>query len=103
MVNPACREASDFNATIIEEFRANQGRVGGPLAGTPMILIHPIGATSGTQRVTPLACNPHGDGRRRPSPPMEDPPPTPTGTTTSRPAPASPSRWGPTYSPFWRR
>jgi len=63
MVNPARREASDFNANIIEEFRANQGRVGGPLAGTPMILIHHIGARSGIERVTPLACNPQGDGR----------------------------------------
>src|SRR5258706_7759810 len=103
MVNPACREASDFNATIIEEFRANQGRVGGPLAGTPMILIHHIGARSGIERVTPLACNPQGDGRRRSSPPMEDRPPTQTGTTTSRPTPGSQSKWVPRYSPFWRR
>jgi deazaflavin-dependent oxidoreductase (nitroreductase family) len=55
-------EASAFNAKIIEEFRANQGRVGGPLAGTPMILIHHVGARSGTVRVTPLACNPRPDG-----------------------------------------
>jgi len=41
----------------------NQGRVGGSLAGTPMILIHHIGARSGTERVTPLACNPQLDGR----------------------------------------
>ncbi len=63
MANPARGGASDFNANIIEEFRANQGRVGGPLAGTPMILIHHIGARSGIERVTPLACNPQGDGR----------------------------------------
>jgi deazaflavin-dependent oxidoreductase (nitroreductase family) len=55
--------SSDFNAQIIEEFRVNQGRVGGSLAGTPMILIHHIGARSGTERVTPLACNPQPDGR----------------------------------------
>jgi deazaflavin-dependent oxidoreductase (nitroreductase family) len=55
--------SSDFNAQIIEEFRVNQGRVGGSLAGTPMILIHHIGARSGTERVTPLACNPQLDGR----------------------------------------
>ena len=47
-------EASDFNTKIIEEFRANQGRVGGPWAGTTLILIHHIGARSGTERVTPL-------------------------------------------------
>ena len=55
--------ANDFNAKIIEEFRANEGRVGGPLAGTPMILIHHIGAKSGIERVTPLACSPQGNGR----------------------------------------
>jgi deazaflavin-dependent oxidoreductase (nitroreductase family) len=54
--------ASDFNAEIIEEFRANEGRVGGPLAGTPMVLIHHIGARSGIERVSPLACAPQGDG-----------------------------------------
>jgi deazaflavin-dependent oxidoreductase (nitroreductase family) len=56
-------EASDFNAKIIEEFRANEGRVGGSLAGTPMILIHHVGAKSGIERVTPLACSPRGEGR----------------------------------------
>ncbi len=56
-------EASDFNAKIIEEFRANQGRVGGPWAGTTLILIHHIGARSGTERVTPMGCSHQGDGR----------------------------------------
>jgi len=46
--------ASDYNATIIEEFRATGGHPGGDWAGTPMILIHHIGARSGTERVTPL-------------------------------------------------
>jgi deazaflavin-dependent oxidoreductase (nitroreductase family) len=63
MATSAPGGASDFNATIIAEFRANEGRVGGLLAGTPMILIHHIGARSGTERVTPLACNPQPDGR----------------------------------------
>jgi deazaflavin-dependent oxidoreductase (nitroreductase family) len=63
MADTASGEASNFNAKIIEEFRANGGRVGGPLAGTPMILIHHIGARSGAVRVTPLACNPQPDGR----------------------------------------
>jgi deazaflavin-dependent oxidoreductase (nitroreductase family) len=62
MANSVSGEASDLNAKIIEEFRANEGRVGGPLAGTPMILIHHIGAKSGIERVTPLACNPQPDG-----------------------------------------
>jgi deazaflavin-dependent oxidoreductase (nitroreductase family) len=63
MANSAPGRADDFNAKIIEEFRANEGRVGGSLAGTPMILLHHIGAKSGTERVTPLACNPQPDGR----------------------------------------
>jgi deazaflavin-dependent oxidoreductase (nitroreductase family) len=50
-------------AAIIEEFRANGGRVGGPLAGTPILLLHHIGARSGIERVTPLAYRPDGDGR----------------------------------------
>ena len=55
--------ASDYNATIIEEFRTTGGHPGGDWAGTPMILIHHIGARSGTERVTPLGCSHQGDGR----------------------------------------
>ena len=53
----------DFNHRIIEEFRAERGRVGGPLAGTPILLLHHIGARSGIERVTPLA---YTLARRRP-------------------------------------
>jgi deazaflavin-dependent oxidoreductase (nitroreductase family) len=56
MANSASGGADDYNTKIIEEFRANEGRVGGPWAGTPMILIHHIGAKSGIERVTPLGC-----------------------------------------------
>ena len=63
MANSAPSEASDFNTKIIEEFRANQGRVGGALAGIPMILIHHTGAQSRIERVTPLACSHQPDGR----------------------------------------
>jgi deazaflavin-dependent oxidoreductase (nitroreductase family) len=52
-----------FNDDVVAEFRANQGRVGGVLAGTPIILIHHIGAASGTERVTPLAYTTRSDGR----------------------------------------
>jgi deazaflavin-dependent oxidoreductase (nitroreductase family) len=51
------------NNKIIAEFRANDGRVGGPLAGTPLMLVHHIGAKSGIERVTPLAHNPQHDRR----------------------------------------
>jgi deazaflavin-dependent oxidoreductase (nitroreductase family) len=57
MANPTPGESSDYNTTIIEEFRAGRGHVGGIWAGTPMILIHHIGARSGIERVTPLACS----------------------------------------------
>lgn len=46
---------SDFNERVIAEFRANDGRVGGSLAGTPILLLHHLGAKSRTERVTPLA------------------------------------------------
>ncbi|HJZ27293.1 MAG TPA: nitroreductase/quinone reductase family protein, partial [Streptosporangiaceae bacterium] len=53
-------QASDSNTKMIEEFRANGGRVGGLWAGTTLILIHHIGARSGTERVTPLGCSLQG-------------------------------------------
>jgi deazaflavin-dependent oxidoreductase (nitroreductase family) len=53
----------DFDSTVVAEFRANAGRVGGQLAGTPIILLHHIGAKSGIERVSPLACSPQGDRR----------------------------------------
>jgi deazaflavin-dependent oxidoreductase (nitroreductase family) len=52
---------SDWNTGIIEEFRANEGRVGGQFAGAPMILLHHTGARSGTERVNPLIYVPDGD------------------------------------------
>jgi deazaflavin-dependent oxidoreductase (nitroreductase family) len=63
MANSAPGLADDLNTKIIDEFRANEGRVGGPFAGTTMILIHHIGAKSGVRRISPLACSPQGDGR----------------------------------------
>jgi deazaflavin-dependent oxidoreductase (nitroreductase family) len=47
---------ADFNAQIIEEFHANQGRVGGMFEGMPLLLLHHTGAKSGQSRVNPLAC-----------------------------------------------
>ena len=62
MANSAIDGAGDYNAKIIEEFRASRGRVGGPWAGTTLILIHHIGAKSGIERVLPLGCFSEGDG-----------------------------------------
>jgi deazaflavin-dependent oxidoreductase (nitroreductase family) len=63
MANSASGGANDYNTKIIEEFRANQGRVGGPWAGTMLILVHHIGAKSGIERVLPLGCFRRADGR----------------------------------------
>ena len=41
----------DFNAQIIEEFRANAGRVGGSFDGTTVLLPTTKGAKSGRERV----------------------------------------------------
>ena len=48
-------EPNDFNGKIIAEFRANSGKVGGPFAGSDILLLHHTGARSGAQRVSPLA------------------------------------------------
>ncbi|MGY0234485.1 nitroreductase family deazaflavin-dependent oxidoreductase [Longispora urticae] len=54
---------ADFNARIIEEFRANGGRVGGDFAEFTLLLLHHVGATSGIRRVSPVGCSTQGDGR----------------------------------------
>jgi deazaflavin-dependent oxidoreductase (nitroreductase family) len=46
---------ADFNAKIIDEFHANEGRVGGMFEGVPLLLLHHTGAKSGRSRVNPLA------------------------------------------------
>ena len=51
----------DWNKKIIDEFRANEGRVGGPFAGAPMILITHMGRKSGKQRTNPLVYHQEGD------------------------------------------
>jgi len=51
---------ADFNAQVIDEFRANRGRVGGMFEGLPMLLLHHVGAKSGESRVAPLAYLPDG-------------------------------------------
>jgi deazaflavin-dependent oxidoreductase (nitroreductase family) len=53
---------ADFNAQVIEEFHTNGGRVGGMFEGMPLLLLHHVGAKSGTSRVSPLAYQ--GDGGR---------------------------------------
>jgi deazaflavin-dependent oxidoreductase (nitroreductase family) len=45
---------ANWNEHIIEEFRANGGKVGGPFEGAPLLLLHSIGAKSGQERVHPM-------------------------------------------------
>ncbi|WP_030482582.1 nitroreductase family deazaflavin-dependent oxidoreductase [Nocardioides aequoreus] len=52
---------SDWNDQIIEEFRANGGKVGGPFAGAPLLLLHSTGAKSGEERVHPMMYQAVGD------------------------------------------
>ena len=47
-------EVTDWNEKIIEEFRANEGRVGGPFEGAPVVLVTHRGRKSGHQHVTPM-------------------------------------------------
>ena len=43
------------NEQIIDEFRANDGRVGGRFEGRTLLLLHHRGAKTGTERVNPVA------------------------------------------------
>jgi deazaflavin-dependent oxidoreductase (nitroreductase family) len=49
---------ADWNSKIIEEFRANEGKVGGPFEGAPLLLLHTVGARTGQQRVNPMMYRP---------------------------------------------
>jgi deazaflavin-dependent oxidoreductase (nitroreductase family) len=51
----------NYNNQIIEEFRANEGKVGGPFEGAPMILLTHKGAKSGETRTNPLVYMADGD------------------------------------------
>jgi deazaflavin-dependent oxidoreductase (nitroreductase family) len=46
---------NDRNVAIINEFRANAGKVGGPFAGRSLLLLHTLGAKTGQQRINPVA------------------------------------------------
>jgi deazaflavin-dependent oxidoreductase (nitroreductase family) len=52
----------DFNARIIDEFRANGGKVGGDFEGAPLLLLHSTGAKSGQERISPVMYQAVGDG-----------------------------------------
>ena len=52
---------SDWNTKIIEEFRANEGRVGGSFQGAPMLLLTTTGRRSGERRTNPMMYLADGD------------------------------------------
>ncbi len=52
---------ADFNAKVIDEFHANEGRVGGMFDGMPLLLLHHTGARSGQSRLNPLVYLADGD------------------------------------------
>ncbi|MDQ6716324.1 MAG: nitroreductase family deazaflavin-dependent oxidoreductase [Actinomycetota bacterium] len=54
MSRSGARAGSDRNDRTITEFRANEGRVGGPFEGAPMALVHHRGRRSGEPRVSPM-------------------------------------------------
>jgi deazaflavin-dependent oxidoreductase (nitroreductase family) len=52
---------NDFNEKIIDEFRANGGKVGGAFEGSPLLLLQTTGAKTGRTRVKPLVYRRDGD------------------------------------------
>ena len=53
--------ANERNMKIIDEFRANGGKVGGYFAGKPLLLLHTKGAKSQEERINPVAYIKDGD------------------------------------------
>jgi deazaflavin-dependent oxidoreductase (nitroreductase family) len=54
-------ESNNWNDKVIAEFRANEGKVGGPFEGAPLLLLQTTGAKSGQQRISPLVYLADGD------------------------------------------
>ena len=52
---PDAETMKAFNKSIVDEFRANDGKVGGPFEGATLLLLTTTGAKSGQPRLAPLA------------------------------------------------
>ena len=52
---PDAETMKEFNNSIVDEFRANGGKVGGPFEGATLLLLTSTGAKSGQPRLAPLA------------------------------------------------
>ena len=48
-------DLEEMNRKVIEEFRTNDGKVGGNFEGAPLLLVNMVGAKSGESRTKPLA------------------------------------------------
>jgi deazaflavin-dependent oxidoreductase (nitroreductase family) len=53
--------STNWNQPIIDEFRANSGRVGGRFEGKTLLILHTVGAKSGQERINPTAYVRDGD------------------------------------------
>jgi deazaflavin-dependent oxidoreductase (nitroreductase family) len=51
----------NWNQAIIDEFRANSGKVGGRFEGKTLLILHSVGAKSGQERINPTAYVMDGD------------------------------------------
>jgi deazaflavin-dependent oxidoreductase (nitroreductase family) len=54
-------DVNEWNKKVIEEFRANEGRVGGNFEGKTLLLLHTKGAKSQQERINPVACFKDGE------------------------------------------
>ncbi len=54
-------DQNTYNHQLIEEFRANRGKSGGPMEGRPLLLLTTTGAKSGQPRTTPMMYIPDGN------------------------------------------
>ena len=54
-------DVNDFNRNLIDEFRANKGKVTGPFEGAPLLLLTTTGAKSGATRINPVVFTRDGD------------------------------------------
>jgi len=78
---------ADFTRALIEEHRANRGRIlSGPFKDRPVLLLHTIGARTGEPRIAPLVFSRTGTATSS-SRPRAARRPIPPGTRTSSPTP----------------
>jgi deazaflavin-dependent oxidoreductase (nitroreductase family) len=61
MPRVSAAERAERNAPVIEEYRKNNGVLTGGYAGAAVLLLHHVGARTGTKRVNPLAYQEVGD------------------------------------------